>query len=134
MAEYVGANMYLAWVYSGGTVNLHADERTVSLNPSIDFADTTAGSDARKTRLSTVADMAVSFAGVAQTGGTAFEDALAPGTQGTVIFGPEGTAVGTRKHTIGAFSQGAKYSFKYADVTEVTCDWMGNGNYTRGTW
>lgn len=134
MPEYTGANMYFAWVYSGGTVTLHADERTVNLNPSMDFAETTAGSDPRKTRLATIADIAVSFAGVAQTGGTVLEDALAPGTEGTILFGPEGTALGKRKHVVGAFSQGAKFALKYADVTEITCDWMGNGNYSRTTW
>jgi hypothetical protein len=132
--EYVGANMYFAWVYSGGTVTLHADERTVSLNPSVDFAESTAGSDARKTRIATVKDFAVSFAGVAQTGGTVLEDALAEGTRGTILFGPEGTVLGTRKHVIGAHSQGAKFALKYADVTEITCDFMGDGNYSRTTW
>jgi hypothetical protein len=134
MAEYTGANMYLAWVYSGGTVTLQADERTVNFNATMDFAETTAGSDPRKTRLATIGDVQLSFAGVAQTGGTALEDALAPGTQGTVYFGPEGTAAGKRKHIIGAFSNGAKYAMKYADVTEITCDFMGDGNYTRTVW
>jgi hypothetical protein len=134
MAEYTGANMYLAWIYAGGTVTLQADERTVNLTPSVDFADASAGADARKQRVTTLKDTMVSFAGVAQTGGTALEDALAEGTHGTVEFGPEGTASGKRKYTIGAFSGGAKFGFKYADVTEITCEFTGDGNYTRTTY
>ena len=134
MPEYTGANMYLAWVYSGGTVTLHGDERTVNLNPSVDYADATAGSDARKKRLATLKDTMVSYAGVAQTAGTALEDALAEGTNGTILFGPEGTAVATRKYIIGAFSGGAKFAYKYADVTEISVEFTGDGNYTRTTW
>lgn len=134
MPEFTGANMYFAWVYSGGTVTLHGDERTVNLNPSVDYADASAGSDARKKRLTTLKDTMVSFSGVAQTGGTALEDALAEGTAGTILFGPEGTTVGTRKYTIGAFSGGGKMAFKYADVTEISVEFTGDGNYTRATW
>lgn len=136
MAEYTGANMYFEWVYSSnaGTVTLHGDERTVNLNPSVDYADSTAGSDARKKRIPTLKDTMVSFAGVAQTGGTALEDALAEGVEGTITFSPEGTAAGKRKYVIGAFSGGGKFAYKYADVTELTVEFTGNGSYTRTTW
>ena len=134
MPEFTGANMYFQWVTSGGTVTLHGDERTVSLTPSVDYADSTAGSDARKTRIATLKDTKVSFSGVAQTGGTALEDLLREGTQGTINFGPEGTATGKRKYVIGAFCGGGQFDFKYADVTELKADFTGDGNYTVTTW
>lgn len=133
MPEYSGSALVFQWIYSGGTVTLSGDQRSVSITPSIDFADTTAGSDPRRKRLATIADTNFSFAGLAQTGGTALEDALAEGTPGTAIIQPEGTTAGKRKYTIGAFSQGAKYNYPYSDVVEVTCDFVGDGNYTRGT-
>lgn len=134
MPEFTGASMYLAWVYSGGTVLLHSDERTVNLNPSVDYADATAGADPRKKRIATLKDTMLSYAGVAQTAGTALEDALAEGTEGTLLFGPEGTVAATRKYVIGAFSGGAKFAYKYADVTEITVEFTGNGTYSRTTW
>jgi hypothetical protein len=134
MAEYTGAGMYFQWVTSGGTVNLEADERTVNLNPSVDFADSTAGADARKTRIPTLKDTMASYAGVAQKGGTALEDLLTEGQEGTIFFGPEGTVTGKRKYTIGAFSGGPKYAFKYADVTEISIEFTGNGQFSRSTW
>ena len=134
MAEYSGSALYFGWIYSGGTVVLSGDQRSVGFTPSVEFADTTAGSDARKGRLVTVKDAAVSYAGVAQSAGTALEDALVEGTQGTIILGPEGTAAGHRKYTIGAFSQGAKFNYPYSGVVEITCDFIGDGNLTRGSY
>lgn len=131
--EFSGSALVFQWIWSGGTATLSGDQRTVSLSPSVDFADTTAGSDARRTRLPTLKDASVSYSGLAQGGGTATEDALAEGNQGTIILQPEGTAAGKRKYTIGAFSQGAKYNYPYSDVVEMTCDFVGDGNYTRGT-
>lgn len=132
MAEYTGSNMVFQWVYSGGTVSMQADFRTVTLSPTVDFADATAGSDARRKRIPTIKDTSVSYAGLAQTGGTALEDALVEGTEGTILFYPEGTATGKRKYTIGAFSQGGKFNLPYADVVELTVEFMGNGNHTLG--
>lgn len=134
MPEFTGANMYFQWVTASGTVTLHGDERTVNLNPSVDFADSTAGSDPRKTRIPTLKDTMVSFQGVAQAGGTALEDLLTEGQEGTINFGPEGTATGKRKYIIGAFSGAPKYAFKYADVTELSIEFTGNGTFSRTTW
>lgn len=133
MPEFSGSALVFNWIYSGGTVSLHSDFRTVTLTPSMDFAETTAGADPRRKRLATIADTAVSWSGLAQTSGTALEDALAEGVPGTIILQPEGTAAGKRKYTIGAFSQGAKFSYPYSDVVEISVDFVGDGNYTRAT-
>lgn len=133
MPEYTGSAVVASWVWSGGTVTLSGDQRTFSITPSIDFADSTAGADPRRKRIPTIADVSASYSGLAQTGGTALEDALAEGNAGTLILQPEGTAAGKRKYTVGAFSQGAKFNYPYSDVVEITCDFLGDGNYTRGT-
>lgn len=133
MGEYSGSAVVCTWTWSGGTATLSGDQRTFSVTPSIDFIDTTAGADARRKRLPSIADASVSYSGLAQTGGTALEDALAEGNQGTITLQPEGTAAGKRKYVIGAFSQGAKFNYPYADVVEITCDFVGDGNYTRTT-
>jgi hypothetical protein len=132
MAEYTGKNMIFSWVHAGGTVAMQADFRTVNLSPTIDFADSTAGSDARRSRIPTIADVTVSYSGLAQTGGTVLEDALQEGDEGTIIFQPEGTVTGKRKYTIGAFSQGPKYNYPYADVVELSVEFLGNGTFTVG--
>jgi hypothetical protein len=121
------------WVYSGGTVVLSGNQRTASLSPAMDFIETTAGSDPRKTRIKSIADVNASISLLAQTGGTALEDALAEGTEGTLNVYPEGTSSTKRQYVVGAFSQGVKISLPYADVVELTCDFLGNGNYSRTT-
>lgn len=133
MAEFSGSALYMDWIYSGGTVVLSGNQRSANLSPSIDFIDTTAGSDARRTRLASIADVSVSISLLAQKGGTALEDSLAEGTHGTLNVYPEGNASTKRKYIVGAFSQGAKTNMPYADVVEVTCEFMGDGNYTRTT-
>jgi hypothetical protein len=133
MPEYSGSALVFNWIYSGGTIVVSGDQRSVNISPSIDFIETTAGADPRRKRLASIADVTFSYSGLAQTGGTALEDALAEGTPGTAVIMPEGTATGKRKYTIGAFSQGAKFNYPYSDVVEMSCDWVGDGNYTRGT-
>ena len=134
MSEFTGKDMYFEWVYSGGTVTLHGDFRTVTLSPSIDYADATAGSDARRKRIATIADASVSFSGLMQAAGTALEDALAEGTEGTINFGPRGTTAGYRKYVVGAFAGGANVSIPYSDVVEFSVNFTGNGTYSRTTY
>lgn len=134
MTEYVGKNLYAQWVGSVSTVTLEGDFRTFSLKPSIALVKATAGADADEVYLATVKDAQMSWAGVAQTGGTVLEDALAEGVEGTLIIGPEGTVTGKRKWTIPAISLGAQFNIPYADVVEITCDFQKSGAMVRGVW
>lgn len=134
MAEFTSSAMVVEWIYSGGTVSLGADHRTVDWQPTTDFADSTAGSDTTRTRLATIKDATAAYQGVGQTGGTVVAAALAPGTPGTLIIGPEGTASTKRKITFPCFAQGAQYSFPYADVVTLSCSFVANGAWTDATY
>lgn len=134
MAEYTGKDLYGAWVHAGGTILLAGDFRTFSLKPSIALVKGTAGSDADEVYLATVKDAQMSWAGVAQTGGTVLEDGLAEGTSGTLIVGPEGTVAGKRKWTIPAIALGGQINIPYADVVEISCDFQKSGALVRGSW
>lgn len=133
MAEFSGSALYGDWVWSGGTVVLSGNQRTCNVSPTVDYIDTTSGSDPRKTRLVSLKDVTASWSMLYQVGGTALEDALAEGNQGTLNVYPEGTATGKRKYIIGAFSNGPKVNMPYADVVEMTVDFTGNGTYSRTT-
>jgi hypothetical protein len=130
MAEYTGSSMVLSWIYSGGTVALNGDYRTASWQPAADMVDTTAGSDANHTFISTLTNASANITLLAQTDGTAIRTALAAGTSGTLIIGPEGTASGKRKITMPAISGGAQYDFTYNDVVTITCSFQCTGAYT----
>lgn len=133
--EYIaGSTMVLQWIYSGGTISFAADERSVSWSPSVETVDATAGADTVRKRLTTFKDATASISMVDQTNAAGTASALDAGVSGTLIIGPEGTATGKRKITFPSFSQGAKYSWPFDGVAEITCDFMANGAYTDSTY
>jgi len=133
MAEFIaGSTMVLNWIYSGGTISLAGDYRTVSWNPSVAYAETSAGSDTHVGRLTALKDATASVTLVAQTAGTQINAALAPGVGGTLVIQPEGTATNKRKITFPCYSDGASYEFPYNDIVAISCGFTGNGTHTDG--
>jgi len=133
--EYIsGSTMVLQWIYSGGTISFAGDFRSAAWTPSIEMVDATAGADTVRKRLTTFKDATASITFVDQTNAAGTASALDAGVSGTLIIGPEGTATGKRKITIPSFSQGAKYSWPFDNIAEVTCDFMANGAYTDSTY
>lgn len=131
---FSGSAVFAQWIHAGGTVTLTGNQRSVSLTPTGDMIDTSAGSDEWRTRLPSIKDWSASISLLMPVGGTALEDAIAAGTQGTLIVGPEGTASGKRKYSGAAISGGGNVNMPYADVVEMSCDFQGNGELQRVTW
>lgn len=128
MAEFAaGPTAILTWTTSAGTFNLAGDYRTFSWNPSIDYAEVSAGSDTQKGRITTLKDATAAVTLVAQTSGTAIVAALQPGQAGTLIFGPEGTATNKRKITFPAYADGAVTEAPYANEVTLSCGFTGAG-------
>lgn len=130
MAEITGKNLVAQWVSGGGTILLNTDFRTLSINPNIDLAETTAGADADKTYIATIKDATIEWSGLYQSKGTALMTALEAGTGGTLIIYPEGTATGFPKESYPAIAMGAKMNVPYADVVEISCTFQKNGAKT----
>ena len=126
--EYMGDNAYLVWVCPAGTIGLNADYRTFDLGQGGTWLDNTAGNDQTLTSLPNRSQFDPVVELLAQTGGTALEDALKYGTEGTLICGPEGTIAGKRKYTVHAFSQGASFKLAYNDLAQITANFKGTGN------
>jgi len=127
MAEITGKDLVATWAYSGGTVNLNTDFRTLSINPNIDLAETTAGADTDKTYIPTIKDATIEWSGLYQSAGTALVSALEAGTGGTLTVYPEGSATGKQKDVYPAIAMGAKINVPYADVVEISCTFQKNG-------
>ena len=127
MAEITGKDLVATWAYSGGTVKLNTDFRTLSINPNIDLAETTAGADTDKTYIPTIKDATIEWSGLYQSAGTALVNALEAGTGGTLTVYPEGTASGKQKDIYPAIAMGAKINVPYADVVEISCTFQKNG-------
>jgi hypothetical protein len=139
MTELIaGPNMILQWITAAGTQTLNADYREVEWNPSVAYVETTAGQDTQVGRIPTIKDASAAVTLLGQTGGTALVAALPAGQAGTLIIGPEGTASGKRKITFPSYADGAKQTFPYADVSQITCGFTGAGailgNFTDGAY
>ena len=132
MAEnnITGKDAYINWASSAGTINLSGDYRSVSINESVDTAETTAGADTHKTYLPTIKSATINYLGLFPSGGTALYAALAAGVQGTLTVAPEGTASGKVSKVYPAISMGASYDTPYADVVTVTCTFQSNGAWS----
>lgn len=132
MAEnnITGKDAVISWVWTGGTINLATDYRSVSIKENVDTAETTAGADTHKTFLPTIKSATIDYSGLFPTGGTALYAALAAGVSGTLTVAPEGTAAGKVSKAYPAISMGATYDTPYADVVTVNCTFQSNGAWS----
>ena len=132
MAEnnITGKDAYISWVWTGGTLNLNTDYRSVSVKENVDTAETTAGADTHKTYLPTIKSATIDYSGLFPTGGTALYAALAAGMSGTLTVAPEGTASGKVSHAYPAICMGATYDTPYADVVTVNCTFQSTGAWS----
>lgn len=135
MPEYAGSAMYLGWKYSGGTIAIHTNARSFAWAPGMNFIDATAGADTYEVLLVSYGTGGeFSTETLAQTAGTLLAAAVARGTKGTVLYGPEGNASGKLRYSIPAFSTGPQWNSPFNDVTTLTINWRQNAAETRGTF
>jgi hypothetical protein len=120
MARFVpGQNSpAMSFIWSGGTANLVTDYRTAAVQSGVGLVESTAGGDSHEQWLPTTANGEFTL-GILHTGGTAVWTALAPGNQGTVIVGPQGTATGSIKHTIPVVVASRNGAYPYKDVATI---------------
>lgn len=132
---YAGSVLYLAWVYSGGTVELHPNFRSFTWATDLNFIDATAGADAFEVLLASYGTgQDFSATSVAQVNGSVLLSAMDKQTSGTVIYGPEGTATGKIKYSIPAISKGPSFNQPYNDVNEITLSWRQSADASRATF
>jgi len=135
MPAFSGSALYLAWVWSGGTVTLHGDFRQFDWTPTLSLIDSTAGADTFREYIGGIGEGGdISLSCVMQASGTALITALARANAGTILYGPEGTASGKPKSTIPAISKGPAYSQPYDDIVEFKVSWQQSAAETNATW
>jgi hypothetical protein len=134
MAEnnITGKNAVINWIWTGGTVALNTDYRTISTNEAVDLAETTAGNDTHKTHIATIKSASIDYSGLYPSGtaGTAIIGALAAGNEGTLQVYPEGTASGKLLRTYPSISGGPKLNAPYSDVVEISCTFTSTGAWS----
>jgi hypothetical protein len=138
MARFSGSAMYLQWIHPAGTALLHSEFRQFDWTPTLSLIDASAGADTFRNYLPGIGeggDIQLSMVmPTGATGGTALISALALATQGTLVYSPEGTAVGKPKFTIPAFSKGPAFSHPYDGIVEMKIGFQQSAAYTSGVW
>src|SRR5512146_77122 len=120
MAEFAGSALYLKF----GSVALSADHRAFSTSETQETIDATAGSDTYEQTIPRFTTATGHATLVAQTAGSVLWAAIAPGTQGTLEWGPEGTAAGKQKFTAGTATVTTRNrDFPYDNVVTIDIDW-----------
>lgn len=114
MAKISGNQLYATF----GSTLLNGSQRSFDVKETMDQADSTAGSDSYRNFVNTVKTIEVDAEIIVQDGtaGSALRAALVPGSQGTLIWGVEGTAAGKPKKGFFATVSDSSESIPYDDV------------------
>jgi hypothetical protein len=135
MPAFSGSAMYLAWIWTGGTVPLNTDFRKFDWSPSLAMIESTAGPDSFREYIAGIGEGGdISLEVVMQSGGTAMLTALARGNAGTLLYGPEGTVTGKPKSTIPAISKGPAYSQPFDDIVTLKVTFQQSAFETQAVW
>lgn len=120
--EFTGSAMYVKF---GSTV-LSSRYKSYNESDEAGLVDKSAGADTRRTYLSTLDDGGATMELLAESAGTALWAAIAPGTEGTLEWGPEGTAAGKPKHTVNAIVKNRKRNIVHDDVVKISVEFIYN--------
>jgi hypothetical protein len=135
--SYSGSALVVTWTQASGTNIISGDQTAFNYTPSVDLPDQSSGADTNKKYLTGLKDGQADMVSYFQSGtnlrGTATWSTLTEGNQGTLMWQPEGTAVGKPKYTIPAISKGVGFSHPYADKSTASCSWQQNGTRVEGT-
>ena len=144
MTRETGAGLYAEWLYPqvvvggatypAGTLILNMDYRTFTpIDDTEKMVDKSAGADTDATYLPTLADGKMA-ATILHDGGTLLFGALSRGLQGTLVYGPSGTADGKAKITRPATISAAKLTQGYDQISIWDVTWQPSAVRVYGTW
>ena len=128
MPGYVPGQSTVHMIF-GSTV-LSGTYRTFSATEDADLVDGSAGVDANKSFLVALKSGKASVELVDQAAGTALWTAVAPGTSGTLIWAPEGTATGKQKHSAVCLVASRDRSTPYNEVAIIKVEFQINSAVT----
>jgi len=136
MARYTGRDLVVLWINPAGTTNLSADERNLAVTEDVDAADSTAHDDTYAHSIPTFTNAVATLQLLDTTGatGTAQWDAVEPRTEGTLQWGPAGSASGSQKHSAPAWVQSRSRDIPYADVVSMEIGFQFTDEPTDSSW
>jgi hypothetical protein len=113
-----------------GSTELDAEYRTMTWGETAQFVDGSSGSDNYVKNKDTLSDLNLSLelVGPEGTAGTAMWDALAPKTEGTLEFGPDGTASGNPRRRVLCKVETREETSPYTDIITWNVTWKATGD------
>ena len=129
MAAYRGASVYVSF----GGVDISGDGRSISIEESADALDSSKWGTTRRTKVAGLEDASGSLEALDSTGawGTAW-NAIAVGSEGTLIIQPEGTGSGLRELSMTALITARSLSLPYDDLSMLSMSFEVSGAVTEG--
>jgi hypothetical protein len=135
MGRYTGKDLYIQWAYSGGTIVLNTDYRSLTTSEETDTEDASAGADTHKSYKPTLADTTIELELLDNTSNSsAFWGALTPQTEGTLTWGPHGTATGKPKYSVPALVNSREREFPYDGMVTITVEFQAQSWISEATW
>lgn len=125
--RYIGKDLYIGAGASGATA-ITGDQRTFTVSKTIDIVDLSAGADTDKGYTFSLKDGDASLE-LLDTGssGSAVLALFQPGAQGTLLYGPQGTASGKPKGGFVYIVKDLKESYPYTDAVMLTVTFQKSG-------
>ena len=134
MARYSGKNLYLEFITTSGTTVLSGDYRTLDIPETADEIDASAGNDTRKVMLAGQVSATWTLEMLPLEAGTALFTAMAPQTEGTLRWSPEGTASGKQQKYAAATILGRNENIGYNSVVTLRLNGTLTADTTISTW
>lgn len=131
-----GPNLWIGWIYdtgggTAGTVVLSGDQRSLSYTREMETADATAGADGARVYKSTIKNFSASSdAMYTGTSGSAVFSAIGLGSEGTLVFAPQGTAAGKPKGGGPMICTNQSMEIPFDDMVTISLEFQGQGNET----
>lgn len=116
--EFVGSSLYCEFAGSELSSRFHSFDE----NEEVGLVEKSAGDDTYRAYLATLTDGGISMEFLHEADGTVIWAAIAPGTEGTLIWGPEGTASAKEKRTVDAVVKSRRRAIVYDDVVKINID------------
>lgn len=123
-----GINAKVFWIDAIGTVDLSADRRNLDVTREVMTFDAQAGNDMAAAKKATLYHYAATLTMFSTgTAGTASMNRIKEGSEGTLVWGKEGTATGKGKDGFPALVVSHNDPVPYPDGQEITVTFEGQG-------
>jgi len=123
----VGDQLQVVWQTGGTVVRIDGDQTTFDVTWNSQSADVTAAIDGGVEEKPTIQELSYSISSFYDSAqGTAWLN-VTPGTQGTLLFGPQGTASGNPKGGSRAFVTAKSPSIPFNDGVVQSVEFRGQG-------